>query len=342
MKASSLKDIAIALNVSRTLVSMVLNGQGDQHGISLATQEKVRKKAKELNYRPNHIARGLRTGKSNTIGLIVSDISNSFYAQIAKRIEFNARVNGYNVIFCSSEENAEREEEMVKMLLGRQVDGLIIAPTAEKSDFFKNLKSNQIPIVFFDRSYADFEADYVMIDNFESSYRAVKHLIQLGHHSIALFTLSPEHISTIEEREKGYKAAILDAGLSEDDILAYKIDHSSIKRDIRSALDRIRDLASKPTAIYTVNNQLTIQILSLIKENYSELSDLSILCFDDLDVFSFCEPTITAVRQPLNGIADSSFSLLMDKLNQKNKQQSPVTKILNADLIIRSSCKPRR
>jgi LacI family transcriptional regulator len=152
---------------------MVLNDQGDLHGISPITQTKVKSKAKELGYKPNSIARGLRTGKTDTIGLIVTDISNSFYAKIARRIEDKATKMGYNLMFCSSDELVEREEELIQMLRGRQVDGLILATTFQDKTVFNDLLLEGYPFVLIDCHIPDLEASCVVVDNYTSSKTAV-------------------------------------------------------------------------------------------------------------------------------------------------------------------------
>jgi len=133
LKKSSLSDIAKSLNVSPALVSIVLNNRGDEKGISLQTQKKVIEKARELRYKPNMLARGLRLGESKTIGLIVADISNVFYSKIAKSIEMIAAAHGYNLIFCSSDEDPEKEIALIEMLRERQVDGIIVSTSQQES-----------------------------------------------------------------------------------------------------------------------------------------------------------------------------------------------------------------
>ena len=147
MKKISLADVAKSLGVSKTLVSLVLNDRGDEKGINKDTQQRVRDKVKELNYKPNQFARGLRVGKSNTIGLVVADISNSFYAKMCRSIEDHCTENGYNLIICSSDENPEKESELIQMLIDRQVDGLIIS-TTQKNNNDINLEKSSVEKVF--------------------------------------------------------------------------------------------------------------------------------------------------------------------------------------------------
>src|ERR1051325_2402044 len=170
MKKISLADVANSVGLSKTLVSLVLNNKGDEYGINTDTQEKVRKKAEELNYYPNQIAKTLRTKRSNTIGLIVADISNEFYSRIAKAIELKALTEGYHVIFSSSEEDPRHEQDLIRLLKDKQqADGLIIATTQQNTQQFESLKKQKYPIVFIDRYLKGFDAHCVTVDNNEGS-----------------------------------------------------------------------------------------------------------------------------------------------------------------------------
>ena len=141
----SISDIAASLGVSKTLVSLVINNKGNSHGISAETQKKVLAKVKELNYRPNVLAQGFRTGKTNTIGLIVSDISNQFYSRIARKVEGYAWERGYSVVICSTDECEDKERQQISMLQDRKVDGLIISSSQKKLMFSINLSSLKCP-----------------------------------------------------------------------------------------------------------------------------------------------------------------------------------------------------
>jgi len=339
-KKVSLSDIAKALGVSRTLVSMVLNDQGDLHGISPITQTKVKAKAKELNYKPNSIARGLRTGKTNTIGLIVTDISNSFYAKIARRIEDKASKMGYNLMFCSSDERVEREEELIQMLRGRQVDGLILATTFQDKKVLNDLLAEGYPFVLIDRHIPELEASCVVVDNYTSSKKAVQHLLDNGHQEIGLLTISPSHLSTIRDRERGYKDALSDNAVSLHKTNVCEIPFDDIHNKVGEELKRLLTKSNPITALYAVNNSIAKACLEhLAKMNLSIPKDVALLSYDDIDVFKFCSPPVSAVAQPINEIGDQAVALLLDmikaggKIPLANKQI-----VLPAKVIIRKSC----
>lgn len=338
-KKISLTDIADALGVSRTLVSMVLNGQGDLHGISKQTQDKVVSKAKELNYRPNAIARGLRTGKSNTIGLIVTDISNNFYAQIARRIEDKASQSGYHLMFCSSDENEDREEELILMLRNRQIDGLILATTFREPGILKELLKERFPFVLIDRYIPDFDASSVVVDNYNGSLQAVEHLIANGHRNIGLLTISPSHLSSLREREKGYEEALWKHGLNVSEQNIFEIPFDSIFKSVGEALQKMLHAPKPITAIYAINNSIAKACLEHLTEMKLQIpKDIALLSFDDIDVFKFCNPTVTAVAQPIQEIGDKAVDILLNMIkNEHDFVQQQI--VLPTEMMLRKSVK---
>lgn len=336
-KKIALIDIAQALGVSRTLVSMVLNGQGNQHGISPITQAKVKAKAKELNYKPNSIARGLRTGKSNTIGLIVTDISNSFYATIARQIEENLRKLGYHLIFCSSDERPEREEELIQMLRGRQVDGLILATTFQETLILEEMLRDEYPFVLIDREVSNLKANSVVVDNYKSSKNAVEHLLNSNHKEIGLLTISPSHLSTIKDREQGYKDALSTAQIPIQTTNICEIPFDDINKQVEISLKKMLNRPKPITAIYAINNRIGKACLEHLAKMEGTISqDIALLCYDDIDVFKFCG--VTAVAQPIEKIGDEAVRVLLDQINDpSNTPIKPQKVILPAALMLRKS-----
>src|SRR5688500_12905366 len=182
-KKVSLKDIAQKVGVSIALVSYVLNNKKEGR-ISKEIAEKIKATAKKLDYRPNQIAKSLKTNRTNTIGLIVADISNPFSSSLARIIEDEADSQGYTVIFGSSDERSDRCKKLVDTLLNRQVDGLIILPPAEFEEGINELKQQQIPFVIVDRYFPDIEANVVKLDNCKAAIEAVTHLLDSGRRKI--------------------------------------------------------------------------------------------------------------------------------------------------------------
>lgn len=338
MKKVSLSDIAKNLNVSKALVSFVLNGQGDVKGISPKTQQRVLEKAKELNYKPNYIARGLRLGKSNTIGLIVADISNKFYAKIAKQIEEVAAKNNYHLIICSSDEDPIKELELIEMLRERQVDGLIISTTQKDAAVFTQLKKESFPFVLIDRKLFQLQTNYVGVENKAGAYLATDHLINSGYQRIALLKISPAHLSTIKEREAGYRAALKNYKIKVNNKFIHEIKFSDIKGNVRLLLTELLKSSEGIQAIFSLNNHITTACLEYLNElNIRVPKDIAIVSFDDIELFKLSYPTITAIAQPIEEIGGEAVQLLFEaidgKLNGETKQIN-----LPVELIERKSC----
>jgi len=207
MRASvCLKDIAAKAGVSTTLVSYVLNNQKVDR-INKLTAQKIRDTAKQLNYSANQLARGLKTNKTFTIGLIVSDISNPFSANLARIIEDEAEKYQYTTIFGSSDEDVGKFEKLVHTMVNRKVDGLIISPPSESEIIINNLLQQHIPFVLLDRYFPAIKTNYVALDNYDASFNAVNHLIDAGRKRIGMITYDSD-LFHLQERKRGYIAAL--------------------------------------------------------------------------------------------------------------------------------------
>ena len=337
MKKKSLSDIAKSLNVSKTLVSFVLNDQGDKNGISSKTQKIVLERAKEMNYKPNHMARGLRLGKTQTLGLIVADISNTFYAKMAKKIEEVANQHHYNLIFCSSDENPEKEIELINMLKERQVDGIIVSTTQKNGAVFSWLKKENYPFVLIDRKLPKLSTNFAGVDNFTGAYEATEQLIKNGHQKIGLLKISPSYLSTIADRERGYRSALKDNGMRCNNKLIRTINCSDIRQQVRAVLSELLEPPYKIDALFSVNNNITVACMEYLNEmNISIPLDVAIVSFDDIDLFRLSCPTITAVAQPIEEIGEFAVNILLDEINGLTTDKKQV--ILPVKLIKRRSC----
>ena len=339
MKKTSLADIAKALGVSKTLVSMVLNNKGDENGINSDTQKRVLAKAAELNYQPNQIARGLRTGSSNTIGLVVADISNVFYAKIARAVEDIASQSGFRLIICSSDENPKKESDLIRMMRERQVDGIIISPTQDNNEAFKEMVDSNYPLVLIDRALPKIDTNYVIVDNFQGGYDAVSHLIKAGLKKIGLLTISPSHLTNIRERAEGYRAALRDADIKFDENLVREIPYDDVKNSIQK---EVKSLISAPHSIqglFVVNNNLATSTMEYInKVDLRIPQDLALVGFDDIELFKFCYPPVTAIAQPIEELGKKAVEILIKKIKDKSDDTAKVHVVLSSRLVIRRSC----
>lgn len=337
-KKVTLSDIAATLGVSKTLVSLVINNKADAHGISPETQRRVREKVKELNFQPNVLARGFRTGKSNTIGLIVSDISNLFYARIARRIEDYAWANGYSVVICSTEELIEKEKEQIRLLRGRKVDGLIISSSQEEASFFNQLADSGIPHVLIDRTFRGMQSANVSVDNFGGARLAARHLLSQGYSRIATIGITPEHISTINERIRGFQSALDDQGIKIPDEWIIRAPFNNIEEAVKEHLTKLFNMNMLPEAIFTLNNNLTAHTLKCLSKLAVPVPQrVALVGFDDVLHFDFTRPSVTAVEQPIDRISEKAFNLLLRQIKGERVPQHEWSVFLPVDLIVRES-----
>ncbi len=337
MKKASLQDIARSLNVSKSLVSFVINGRGDEKGIKPETQRRVLARARELNYKPNHIARGLRLGKSNTLGLIVADISNKFYAKIARRVEEVASSRGYNVIFCSSDEDEKKEIRLIEMLRERQVDGLLISTTQKESSFFTRLKKEQFPFVLFDRQLPRLKTNYVGVNNFEATRDVIEKMIASGYHHIGFLKITPSHLSSVREREAGYRQGLRKQGVRFNSELVHEIDYKNIDQETGNALKNWLERGQSLDAIFTVNNSIAVACLESLREMRIRVpDDIALVSFDDIDLFKLVDPAVTAIAQPVEAIGETAVKILLEQI--ENETIPIRQEHLAVALVQRASC----
>ncbi len=338
MKKVSLADVAKSLGVSKTLVSLVLNGKGDEKGINKDTQQRVKDKVKELNYKPNQFARGLRVGKSNTIGLVVADISNSFYAKMCRSIEDHCTEHGYNLMICSSDENPEKESELIGMLIDRQVDGLIISTTQKNNSDIKLLKKNDFPFVLIDRNVDSIDTNYVVVDNVEGAKEVVNHLVKLGNERIGHLTITPAHISTIKERIEGYKKGLRDNGIAVNNKLIREVSFDNLKADVEKQIKELLAAPNKITALFVANNNIAVAALECLNEMGLRIpQDIALVSFDDIEAFNLCYPPITAVDQPIGEMGKKAVNIIFDEINKEGDKKTQHHS-LKTKLILRKSC----
>lgn len=338
MKRVSISELAEELKVSKTLVSLVLNGKGDEYGINKQTQQRVLRKAKQMNYRPNLIARGLRQGRSNMIGVIVADISNPFYSRISKSIEDYASKKGYNIIVCSTEEDAEKENRLIDSLVnGQNVSGIVVSTTQESAGQLLELQKTNFPVVLIDRKVGGAALDYVGVDNYRGAYEATEHLIKSGYKRIGLLKITPSHLSTIRERTKGYEAALKKHGIRADKSLIREIEFSKMRTAVRKAMKELLTPPHKADAVFVLNSNLAAYALEYINETGVRIpEDIAVACFDDVEYFRFSNPPVTAVAQPLDEIGTKAAELVLQRLTSTRVQKAQTVE-LKPELVVRKS-----
>ena len=337
MKKVTIRDVAREAGVSVTLVSFVMNAKMGKDGrldcpVNPDTAERVLQVAKRLGYRRNNAAASLRSGRSHSIAVIVSDIANPFYAEICRNIENIAYKDGYTVIFASSEESPQKLSHLVETMVGYNVEGLIVAPCLGGEPALARALSIGIPTVLIDRDMPGEEFGSVLIDNVDAGKMATKYLIHQGFGKIEMLTYK-SGVTSLTDRETGYSLAMEEAGLK-DEIRIHKIDYEAeaAKKD---AIDVFRDAArrgveafilpTKRIAMYGFN-ALNVLGLSMPK-------DFSFVCFDESDVYELNKPVVPHIIQPLSEIAFKSFELLQKMIDNKVTEEEK-TSLLNVKLVL--------
>ena len=337
MKKIFLKDIAKDLNVSKTTVSLVLNNKGDANKISKETQQKIRAYVKEHNYVPNQLARGLSRGKSETIGLIIPNISDVFYAEIAACVERRAKDLGYTVIFSSSNEDPQKEAALIRSMLNRQVDGLIIASTQQNQEEIEALKKLDFPFVLIDRHYPEIPTDRIVVDNFKGTKILTEHLLKLGRRNIALITLAPG-LDAIRQRLLGYQSALKDFGIQPNEDWVKELTKECYEGEMKQAIKALWRFPNSIDAIVFTTHYLTALGLRELKQlNIKVPQEIAIVSFDELSAFDLVDPPITSIVQPVAEMGKLALESLMEKITS-NQEKSIQEKVLDVRLVIRKSC----
>jgi LacI family transcriptional regulator len=333
-KALSIKDIAKKANVSITTVSFIINGKGVEKNISTAVIERIEKIIQEDGYKPNLVARSLRMGTSKIIGLIVEDISNPFFAGIARLIEDKAYKRGYKIIYSSTENQPGKTKELINLFKSRQVDAYIIAPAEGAQEDIENLLVENKPVVLFDRYLPELNVNYVGIDNFNASYDAVKQFAKESRKDIALVTVDID-VEQINHRLDGYKQALIDHKIPFRADLVIKMPFEQTKEKTITQLIDFFNLHPELDAVLFATNYLAISGLMALKQMQKMVNaDFSVIAYDDGDVFKLHTPQISAVEQPLDEISDHIIDLIFQQISAK-EVLAPQQVILSGKLILR-------
>lgn len=335
-KVTNIKELARQLNLSPTTVSRVLNGKSGMYRISDDTSKKVKDAARKYHYYPNRIARGLKLEKTETIGLIIPDIANPYFGAISKTIGVQAHQMGYSIILCDSQDSETTEAELLHLLAGRRVDGIIIAPTGKSSSHVEEISREGIPVVVIDRYLPGTELPYVTTDNYSGAYMAVKHLVEMNHKAIACIQ-GIQGISANSDRVRGYRDALLMSGLQPDESLIAGDDFGEENGYLMT-----RKLLSgkvRPTAVFALSNLISLGVLRALKEEgLSVPGDMSVVSFDEQPFSAFLACPMTTVEQPREEIGRLALEMLMK--NMAGEEQGTHSSVmLQPRLIIRESVK---
>jgi LacI family transcriptional regulator len=326
-------DVALRAGVSQSTASRVLSGRGY---VSSDSAARVRRAAESLAYVPNDIARSLKGRSTRVIGMVIDDLSQTFFAEVAAGIEAVLRTNGFWMIVAGTEGISSNEAHALERFAALRVEGIVLAPSTPQSpSIVRHAIGRGIPIVEVDRRAAPGVCDAVLIENERGGYLGTRHLIELGHRRIALFGTP---FTTGEGRLAGYRSALAEASISFDKRLISRVTfHPS---DPEVAAGWLLDANPDATAIFATNNILTGGALQALRIRRRRVPDeCSLVGFDDVPWMSFTDPPVTTIAQPARAIGEQAARLLLDRIDGR-LTGPPTTRFLEPWLAVRGSTGP--
>lgn len=328
--STTIKDVAKAANVSIATVSRVLSGKNP---VSKEVRDRVLSAVESLEYHPNALARSLREETTKTLGLVISNVMNPFFASVARAVEDAANEKGYSVILCNVDEDPHKEQLYLDVLFQKRVDGLIISPTSHESPQLSKYIKSDVPMVFVDRSIEGLGIPTVRVDGTKTVEALVEYLADLGHEHLAIISGPPEVIAG-DERLTAFLDGARKQGIT---IPKEYVRFGDFRRESgRQSMCELLQLRRQPTAVFVANNLMCLGTLQAIKQSgYRMPEDISIASFDDVSWFDLLEPPITAIAQPTRQLGEMAAQMLLQRMEEDRKPQSC---ILQAELIVRGSC----
>jgi len=338
-KTVTLRDIAKALNLSISTISKALN---DSHEIGIDTKNKVLDYAKAHHYSPNRMAKGLKEGKSRSIGVVVCSLDNNVIAQMLDGIHKVTTDKSYQIIIMQSKESQEQEQACIELLYAGGVDGILISPACETIDFsyLISLQESGLPVVLFDRLIDQINTHKVGANNFKGAYDATQHLIVNGYRNIAhLNTNTILNIAT--ERLNGYKKALSDHGIPYRPELLRSCDYTdanTLNADLEEALKYFMSMDNKPDAIFTATDQISTRCLVLLnKLGYKIPHDVALIGFTNTELADAFSPSLSTVHQPAFEIGQLAADKLISLIEKKNLYEAYETVLLPTHILVRAS-----
>ncbi|RZL06334.1 MAG: LacI family transcriptional regulator [Hymenobacter sp.] len=339
MKSVNLKQLAQELGLSVSTVSRALN---DRYDISQATKDRVRALANQLDYEPNPYASSLRQNKSKTIGVIIPEVANHFFSLAINGIEEVARSNGYHVLVYLTHEEYQREVSMVRLLDSGRVDGVLVSVAdnaAHDFSHFDLLAERNIPVVFFDRVCGGVAAPKVTTDDYDSGYRATRHLLDQGSRVIAHFTIA-ESLSISQRRMQGYLAALAASGIAFDPELLLRSQNDKVQ-DIKAIQDL---LAQRPDidGIFAAVESMAMSSYEACRNLGRDIpADVKVISFSNLEIAALLAPALTTITQPAYNIGREAARILFQSIIKNRPLSVAQSQELKSELVIRASTASR-
>ncbi|MCL4516581.1 MAG: LacI family transcriptional regulator [Firmicutes bacterium] len=328
---STIKDVAKKARVAPSTVSYVLT---NSKKITEETRQRVIRAVKELNYVPNGVARSMKSRNTYLIGLLLSDVAHHLSFAIAKGVDEVAFKANYNVIFCNTHNESERESQYIRLLEERQVQGIIVASRRTEELTHTYLKSRQIPIVYANRYEPGESVSCVLVDNEAGGYAATKHLVDLGHRKIG-FISGPSGRSSSRDRQRGYEQALHEARIPVDRELI-RLGEYSVESGYK-AMQQLLEL--RPTAVFAANDNMAIGAVNCIVESgWRVPEDISVVGYDNSIQSTFVHPALTTVDVPLPQVGEVAARILLDEIS--GRSATPQSIRVKCNLIVRGSSGP--
>jgi len=332
---ATIDDVARLAGVSKSSVSRVVNGNFQY--MSEKMKQKIIAAIEELEYTPNSLAQSLKKKKSQVIGIVLSDISNTFWSDVLKGVQEECNANGYSLM-VNFNDDANSEKERLLLLRNRQVDGLIVNTTGSNPELFKDLQKEEFPFVMLDRSLGSMKVDTVVVNNLAGAKQAVQYLVDQGHKRIGILLHPLNNLSPRLERLEAYKQALESNGLmvSKDYI---KICGTARGEGIK-AVEELLAMPDRPTAVFTTNISLSLEALTGIKNCGLKVpADISVMGYDDFIWSTLLDPPLSTVAQPTYEMGVAAAALLIESIKGKKRKRHKIVK-LEPTLVIRESCSP--
>ncbi|AZS87132.1 LacI family DNA-binding transcriptional regulator [Streptomyces griseoviridis] len=326
---ASIKDVAAEAKVSVATVSRVLN---DHPSVSAAARVRVLAAVDALGYRPNAVARSLRTDQTRTLGLVISDVLNPYFTELARSVEEEARALGYSVIIGNADERPELQDHHIRTLLDRRIDGLLVSPTDGGSPLMLDAAIAGTPMVFVDRWIPGLDVPVVRADGTGAVRDLVAHLHRLGHRRLAIIA-GPAATTTGSERVDAFRDALAAYGIPLPDVYIGQGDFQA--ESGRRVTEGFLDLPVPPDVVFATDNLMALGALDAVRARGLRVpDDLALAAFDDIRWFVHTDPPITAIAQPTGDLGRAAVRAVVDRI--EGRPPSSVT--LPARLVVRRSC----
>lgn len=333
----TIKDVARVAGVAPITASRVINDSGY---VSDKTRQRVEAAIEELGYVPNRVARSLRSKQTNTLALVLTDITNPFWTTIARGVEDVASQEGFSVILCNTDESEAKEHSYVQVLLQKQVDGFLLVPANSTSRSIGLIQKQGVPLVVLDRTVPA-PVDTVKSDSVDGAYRLTWHLLEQGYRHIAMLS-GPREVSTAVDRVKGYRQALANWATAHHNVVERPQAPSVIygeftQQDGYAMMQQLLKMASPPTAVFAANNFIAIGAFRALREAGLRVpEDIALVAFDDLPLTFMLAPFLTVAAQPVYDMGRRAAQLLLRRLAESDR--GPAQEILlPVDIIVRRS-----